>query len=365
MKLLITTLLSVLLSAQLSAQAQVAPNPLLLPATAPQHAGVFHPKTGLIPASASSRFGPDLIFNNSTLQNYYAVPGAGQEWIDQGSLLDRNQNGIEQVNGLNFTYCSEYVDPSQNSLNSVYRLYAEESYCRGPVNWPTSDCSYAIAGLPGGLTNGTVQCWFVELNLSGGFECDLDARPSTGLFSWSNTFDQDHSGPWLAEGGLNSKNAFVWYDSSAGNGNEFQGCFWFGTPPWGGFATQLYGNPNEVFSLAVGANDPGRDMYLQVSNQALVGGSVTVTAHEFDQTPITNSRLIVSTALDMNGLQIPGVGGIHVGRGAAIRYDEVSASGVHDFNSIPIQGTFYMQSAVESAPNQPTRLSNVMQVNVL
>lgn len=66
--------------------------------TNPQFAGVYHPVYGLRAGQRSqARFGPGLLFNNSVLSNYYVLAGRLQEFVDQGSLVDRNHDSMDQM----------------------------------------------------------------------------------------------------------------------------------------------------------------------------------------------------------------------------------------------------------------------------
>lgn len=156
----------------------------LLPASNPQYAGVYHPSYGFRPAKNVERSGPVLIYNNMDLTSYYSIPGTDQEWIDEGQFLSRHSDLSEQVNGTSFIYCS--AEDAPNGITSVFRLYDETIICAGPPAWPAADCSYALAGLPGG-SNGNLACWQVDLDLSG-FECNLTTDPSGNqLFGFSHT----------------------------------------------------------------------------------------------------------------------------------------------------------------------------------
>ena len=145
-----------------------------------QFAGIYRPDTGFVSATPAGRSGPDVIWNNNALSNYYSVPGALQEWVDEGALADRGVDNNEQCNGFDFTYCSGTADATGNSGSGTYNFYDETTYCGGPVNYPTADCSYGIAGLPLGDANGNTQCWIVGVDLTGGYECNLSTDDANG-----------------------------------------------------------------------------------------------------------------------------------------------------------------------------------------
>lgn len=260
---MLRTLLSVAavatLAASLSAQSQVP----VYKAVAPQFAGTFDPGTGTLIPGGGSRLGPDSIYNNNILTNYYSVPGQDQEWIDEGQLCDRGFLRDEQINGFNFTYCSTEADPTQNSGTITFTIYDDYTICAGPTNGGNFAnggfiCAYDIVGLPLGDPNGVVQCWIVTIDLMGGFECPngiensacdlgrLTTDEANGkLFGWGIIPRNNNTGPWLAAGGKGADNAFTWFDQFG----IFQGCFWFGGAPFASFAFQAFGNPENCIAL--------------------------------------------------------------------------------------------------------------------
>ncbi|HBF22750.1 MAG TPA: hypothetical protein DDW23_02930, partial [Planctomycetes bacterium] len=118
-----------------------------------QFAGIYRPDTGFVPTHPGGRAGPDVIWNNTSLSQYYSVPGVLQEWVDQGALVDRGIDYTEQCNAFDFTYCSYEPDATGNSGSCTVYFYEEFTYCQVP-SYPTADCSYGLAGLPLGDANG-------------------------------------------------------------------------------------------------------------------------------------------------------------------------------------------------------------------
>lgn len=229
-------------------------------ATTPKHAGVFKMATGQLEKSAAqaNRSGPEVIFNASELTNYYSVPGLDQEWLDEGTVLDRSPIQTEQCNGFEFVYCSTEADATQNSGTVTFAFYDETVVCSGPssgANFALGGylCAYDIVGLPLGDPNGAIQCWIVTVDLQGGFECPpalantscgaewtTDAANSK-LFGWSFIPRNDNTGPWLSKGGSQAAgidNSFVWFDQVG----ALVGCFWFGGTPWANFAMKMFGS---------------------------------------------------------------------------------------------------------------------------
>ena len=121
---------------------------MLHKAVTPQYAGTFSPISGFTTQGTSGRSaGTRLVVNNGILQNYYSYGGIGQEWVDNNKLYDLSTDHTEQVNGIHFIYCSSDTNP--NGVSVTMNFYDESVYCAGPTNWPTADCSYEIADLPG------------------------------------------------------------------------------------------------------------------------------------------------------------------------------------------------------------------------
>ncbi|KAA3611441.1 MAG: hypothetical protein DWQ01_04945 [Planctomycetota bacterium] len=258
-RLLLTAVAGSILVTSLSAQTQLPVHK----AITPKHAGIYRMATGeLEPSTPGQRFGPDVIFNASELTNYYSVPGIDQEWLDEGSLLNRNAGNWEQINGMEFVYCSTEADATQNSGTVTFAFYDETIVCTGPTNGGNFVlggylCAYDIVGLPLGDANGAIQCWIVTVDLMCGFECPpylasqtcstgewITDQANTKLFGWSFIPRNDNTGPWLSKGGTQAAgidNSFVWFDQFG----ALVGCFWFGGTPWANFAMKLFSGPKD------------------------------------------------------------------------------------------------------------------------
>jgi len=258
-------------------------------ATTPRSAGVYRMAEGTLDRSAATpRGGPAVIFNNMTLSGYYSVPGANQEWIDEGGLLDRNTSLSDQINGFDFVYCSTEPDPTQNSGTITITFYDDTVRCAGPPTWPTNNCAYDVIGLPLGGATGNIQCWIVSVDLQFGFECPPnhsfpDFRTEEmgvvdRLFGWGFIPWQNNTGPWLAKGGYRRDNSFTWFDPTTG---AFIGCFWFGGFPFANFAMRLYGNPVDMHYLnpsnPVGQFNPPNPLAMDSDDEVLAGGTITIT----------------------------------------------------------------------------------------
>ncbi len=297
-------------------------------ATTPQFAGVYHMGEGTLDRSATSpRLGPAVLFNNMILSGYYSVPGAGQEWIDEGGLLDRNApipgdpDPWDQINGFDFVYCSTEPDPTQNSGTISITFYDETVRCAGPPTWPTANCAYDIIGLPLGGATGNIQCWIVTVDLMCGFECppDMSGEFRTEdlgvvdrLFGWGFIPAQNNTGPWLAKGGYRRDNSFTWFDPTTG---AFIGCFWFGGFPFANFAMRLYGNPaNQRYLNPPGAINP---LCFSLDTEVIVGANVTFTLSPVD--PNQWYWIVVSLADLPNPINLGAAGYVIIDPGQIIQ----------------------------------------------
>ncbi|TAH37036.1 MAG: hypothetical protein EYC70_08620 [Planctomycetota bacterium] len=209
----------------------------------PKFAGVYRVASGELSPDSAAR-GPDVIFNNTVPSNYYAYTGRLQEWVDEGGLFDRQACLRDQINGFDFLYCSEYPDPTGDSGTITITFYDDNRVCGGPPSWPNANCAYVLSGLPLGSATGGQQCWWVAVDLSGGFECPATANEAFrtegaaphGRFGWGFLPLQDLTGPWVARGGYKVLYIFNWFDHIAGT---FIGCALPQIPL--SFAMRMYG----------------------------------------------------------------------------------------------------------------------------
>ncbi|TAH38236.1 MAG: hypothetical protein EYC70_06330 [Planctomycetota bacterium] len=229
------------LSAAASAQA-----PSLERAVPARFAGVYRVADGtLLPPDApnGARSGPSVLFNNMLHTVYFATPNPGEEWVDEGGLLDRNPCGQDQINGFDLPYCSAEPDATGNSGTLTIRFYDEMALCSGPPAWPAANCGYLITGVPLGSPTGDTRCWTLRVDLSGGFECPATLAQSFGtastsmLFGWSIVVHQPVTGPSLRTGG------YLTYDTVAtfARPGGYLGCRSFGFFPSARFGMKMYG----------------------------------------------------------------------------------------------------------------------------
>jgi hypothetical protein len=360
--------LSVALLCSSATQLPQQPDIKLHTANAPQYAGVYHPAYGFRTTGAGARSGPALIYNNMRASGYYAFAGTAQEFIDEGAFLTRNTDLTEQVNGMSFVYCSAELSP--NGISTVFRLYDETIECWGPNDWPVTDCSYALTGLPAS-TNGNTACWLVDLDLTG-FECNLTTDPSGNrLFGFSHTWDNSMTGPWLADNGFGNSNSFVWFDTTQVNRQTgFLGCYWFGGGPHLGFACALTGPPAET--RAVNASSPGLadSLSLCVNTEVQNGNTVQYEVRDRKSGLLLPAKLWVSAyQYDHHLLSGPLGLDAHLLAGYADRIriigNRSSSTGIFaaTLAGVP-SGVYFAQAATVDAAGQPTAMSNALRHNV-
>ncbi len=330
---------------------------------APVYAGSYHPAIGFQPA-ATQKSGPDTIWNNMILTNYYSIPGADQEWIDEGILADRNTGNREQINGFDYVYCSATPDAGTFPVVTTITFYDETVRCAGPATWPAADCGYVISGLPGGDPNGALQCWIVGIDLQGGgFECDLTTDAAANkLFGWGGAYNDSSTGPWISVGGNGIDNSFTWFDPTNGNG-AFVGCFWFGGIPFANFAMQLYGNPRNAFATYSATEGAGADdnVVMGTDVEATAGTLVTISTSDFAGAPVDSLMWVSATRVDNNLTGAFGIDAHEVAQYASriIDYPVGSSNGQVVPNAT---GTFYLQGANLGGGASPVGMSNALEV---
>ncbi len=278
-------------------------------APAPNYAGTFHPAQGFIPdGGRSARVGPRVILNNSGAVKYYTYSYTDQEWIDDYFLEDLATDHTEQITDMSFTYCSSESNP--NGVAVTMNFYDESIYCAGPVNWPTADCAYTLSGLPGG-NNGAAACWILTLDFTG-VECNLTTDTfGNQLMGWGQHWHSDNSGPVVANSSPGRTNYFTWWDHSAPNGNQFNGCYWFGGHPEANFGITLYGGPvdtNRYWAEDLGGSSTAFDnAVLDVDAEVKSGNLVTfnlaprVGGASFDAMLLVHSKNAASAPISYMG----------------------------------------------------------------
>ncbi|MBC8370337.1 MAG: hypothetical protein H8E25_10070 [Planctomycetes bacterium] len=275
---IITTAAIAALAAGASAQSQL-PAGNLHRSVAPS-TGIYKMDTGFEATSLAYRSGPDTLFNNQDgLIYYYTGSWTTDEYADGGSFAARGVSGNEQVNGVNFGYCTGMDDTALTGvLDTELRFYAVNDSVNfaGPVGWVDANnrneaCVISITGLPGDQSGAGFACWGIMLDLSGGAECTLPQESAAGMmetWGWSMTYldPLNTGGPLLdsitggAVPGYGSFDHFQWYDMTMPLGTENLGAYWFGGPAkaQGSFDLALQGNVSDSTSYTPanpGAND--------------------------------------------------------------------------------------------------------------
>lgn len=285
----------------------------LIPITAPiKHAGIFHVATGTWTRNASlaNVTGPDQIYNNTCMPVYYTLMGKSESYqhrsripspsgpttpsIYYGTAQNDEAPGCQTsytVNGYQFAYCS---NRSTGRVTWTHEFANSYTVCGAGDMIP--DYTVVVTGLPVGSTTGGLQCWIVDVDLSGNsgggivLSADGDGTyqgPSdVEQFGFSLTQNtpltgsppnQVGTGPIIAgdftwTGGAlvglltpcTGTDGTIWDNpinlGEQGTGmasNNFYriaatpgpvtvpsgpGCYWFGGNPWGDFWLKLYAN---------------------------------------------------------------------------------------------------------------------------
>jgi hypothetical protein len=274
------------------------------PITANVNHGIYRFDTGFEITQHDYRSGPATIFDGSLAAAYYYMPvSSSTELIDEGAFHAAGVVGDEQVNGMNFSYCT-----TESQVDCELRFYADNIYNSGPSGWVDQTnrgeaCVYGLAGLPG-IYAGMLSCWSISIDLSGGFECTLPQEQVVGSaeeFGWSiiwltqtastGLFLPRPAGPQ----GYGTRPSFEWFDLSQPNGSEYQGAL---TMPSGNFSMKLYGNVPDTkayYPVAPLANDTVRFNVIS----AIRAGSATSWAVESVNAGSTYGMIVSSQRTDL------------------------------------------------------------------
>ncbi len=187
----------VLLATTSFAQRSLAPQ--TRPITAPiQYAGVLHLATGTwsqqglqgTPPVAA----PGIIYDNTCSPTNYTNMPLNAKLTDEGrlpamdSVVIPNTNNLGNdsevgtqnsytIDGFRIAYCTKAA------ANRSYNISFYEAYdsCAVP---PTATQAFAVGGLPGSATAGTLACWIVDVDLS-------DCNPGGAPLSFTLQADAD------------------------------------------------------------------------------------------------------------------------------------------------------------------------------
>ncbi|MDE0585882.1 MAG: hypothetical protein OSB63_04625 [Planctomycetota bacterium] len=237
------------------------------PITANINHGTYRFDTGFEITQHDYRSGPATIFDGSLAAAYYFMPSSSSyELIDEGAFSAAGVIGNEQVNGMNFSYCT-----TESQVDCELRFYADNIYSSGPSGWIDQTnrgeaCVYGLAGLPG-IYPGMLSCWSIAIDLSGGFECTLPQEQVVGSaesFGWSTIWLTQTASTGLflptpaGPHGYGTRPSFELFDLSQPYGSEYQGVL---AMPSGNFSMKLYGTVHDTqayYSVAPLANDTVR-----------------------------------------------------------------------------------------------------------
>jgi len=226
------------------------------------------------PAQAP-RSGPETLFDTVISYYYYLPANSNDEYVDEGAFALRGTLPSEQVNGLEFSYCSGLFDPFGTALDTELRFYDDTDCNTGPTAAAT--CSYSITGLPGDTNGFGLSCWSVTLDLEGGFECTLPQESTPGgkePWGWSMVYldPTNTTGAFLARppGGYGSQSCF--WDRSNNAAIVFGGGQVIAS-----FGVKAFGNLMDTRAFYARNPLPGDKLSLTIDQPAKANTLVTYT----------------------------------------------------------------------------------------
>jgi len=232
-------------------------------APSPQAAGVYRMDSGFQPAHVRSAAGPDVLFDNQIASGYYMMAGKGQEWVEDAAVFPGASSLTAQLNGFEFSYCSEEKDAARNKGEITLRFYDETLPGRGPVAGEIKE--YHLKGLPLGGPKGELRCWTIALDLTGGAECDLPSLGDEGILAgWSLEFHNAKTGPMIATGDPSADSKIV---SHQGRTVNLRG-------DGSGISCKLYAASDGTQSYS--ASEPGSADFLRLQSSPVVAGGRSV-----------------------------------------------------------------------------------------
>ena len=230
-----------------------------------------------------------IVYSNTLWTGFYAVPGAGEEWLDWGVARPVAAEHGTIIKGT-FSYAST------GAIGPTVRWRTYDGYTGGCVSLSPGGLDVSFPGLPGVIFSSGVG-WTVGINLAAAGACFY---LPTGPFGYSMTFSDSVSGPVLCSGD-SAQNSFDWVLSSTGACSP---GYWFGVGgPWAGFSTQFIGwKTCDVFG--VGCHGP---LTLSVTGNSCPGGALNVSlaGPGPDQTPFSAIGLGVMVGAGIGG-PLPG-----------------------------------------------------------
>jgi hypothetical protein len=158
-------------------------HPRLAPVTAPiRRAGVYHVATGTWTRNASlaNVTGPDIIYNNTCAGVYFSpmantesyqhrsrIPSPSGPWspsVFYGWPRHDEAPGCQPsytVDGFQVAYCTN----TTGSVDWTYEFASSYTLCGTGDMIP--DYTIVVTGMPGSRSNGSQNCWIVDLDISG------------------------------------------------------------------------------------------------------------------------------------------------------------------------------------------------------
>jgi hypothetical protein len=172
----------------------------ILPCSEIQHAGRYVISTGqLFPPGmvSSSVTDPQVIYNNTCATPSFTSLLSDSVLIDDGRIPSSTSPapnaGTRQsylVTEFEFAYCTRELDVSLGGPGATVRARFFQDYddCADLVTAGVPQGDFLISGLPGSTAVGTLACWIVTIDLTGGNEFCMMAD-ADGTYDGSETLD--------------------------------------------------------------------------------------------------------------------------------------------------------------------------------
>jgi len=251
-----------------TASAQTRSVPQSRPITAPiQNGGTYHVATGTwTPPVQGSQLlgvqqstGPGIVYDNTCVAASYAPMAVGARFFDEGRLPSKtspvvaNGNGLGndsevgtqdsyQIDAFQLAYCTRDATTRSYTVN----FYQALNVCGATP--ATATASFALTGLPGATTAGTLACWAINMDLT---NCAPGGTPMS--FTMLADADGAYGGASMGNG-----DTFGWsFQLVSTSVYGADGLILAGGKPAGGSFTTSAGSDGTVFDTgAISARYP-------------------------------------------------------------------------------------------------------------
>ena len=276
---------SALLSSDLAFAQQIIKG--VKPCSDVKYAGTYHVATGVFDASGSSSSSlvvPGVIYRNDCDVRFFSPIENDDSYIDEGRIPSTtspvpNQGTVDNyhVTSFQLSYCTEDVTGVFSIRVRFWDQYASCTPTSG-AGTPTGD--FLLTGLPGSATAGVLDCFTVDVDVTGaGFCLRADADETFNGDAVGNRFGYGLSMQGQTVSGVGgfilagnpaacSEGVGTYYNSPGtllgtglGNVDRFRieggptppGCYYYGGDPFSGFYLVITANVSDGSSCSAPA----------------------------------------------------------------------------------------------------------------